>query len=294
MHCMFGYVSSTLSESALYLKDYFDFIDIKSQFKTKEDLPLPKTIQKGFEFKSVCFSYPESNHQILKDINFTIKAGEKIAFVGQNGAGKTTLTKLLLRFYEPTSGEILLDGVNINRYNKAAYQAYFGVLFQDFFRYEFSVKENIAIGKIDEIENQERIERAAELSLADEVVSELELGYNQQLGKRFVKGAELSGGQWQKIALARAYMKNAEVIILDEPTSALDAKAESEVFDRLIHLIKNKTSVIISHRFSTVRQADRILVLENGTILESGTHEELMINNKLYAELFTLQAEGYQ
>lgn len=283
-----------ISESALYLKDYFDFIDIKSQFKTKEDLPLPKTIQKGFEFKSVCFSYPESNHQILKDINFIIKAGEKIAFVGQNGAGKTTLTKLLLRFYEPTSGEILLDGVNINRYNKAAYQAYFGVLFQDFFRYEFSVKENIAIGKIDEIENQERIERAAELSLADEVVSELELGYNQQLGKRFVKGAELSGGQWQKIALARAYMKNAEVIILDEPTSALDAKAESEVFDRLIHLIKNKTSVIISHRFSTVRQADRILVLENGTILESGTHEELMINNKLYAELFTLQAEGYQ
>jgi ATP-binding cassette subfamily B protein len=230
----------------------------------------------------------------FKDVSFEIKAGEKIAFVGQNGAGKTTLTKLILRFYEPTSGEILLDGININRYNKADYQEYFGVLFQDFFRYEFSVKENIAIGKIDEIDNQQRIEKAAELSLADEVVSELKYGYEQQLGKRFVKGQELSGGQWQKIALARAYMKNAEVMILDEPTSALDAKAESEVFERFIGLIKNKTSVIISHRFSTVRQADRIIVLENGQILESGTHEQLMENNKLYAQLFTLQAEGYQ
>lgn len=283
-----------ISESSLYLKDYFDFIDISVEPKTKEDIPLPIKIEKGFEFKNVFFAYPESENQILKNVSFSIKAGEKIAFVGQNGAGKTTLTKLLLRFYEPTSGEILLDGININRYNKSQYQAYFGVLFQDFFRYEFTVKENIAIGKIDEIDNQTRIEKAAALSLADEVVSELDYGYEQQLGKRFVKGQELSGGQWQKIALARAYMKNAEVMILDEPTSALDAKAESEVFERFIHLIKDKTSVIISHRFSTVRQADRIIVLEEGTILESGTHKELMINNKLYAKLFSLQAEGYQ
>lgn len=283
-----------ISESSLYLKDYFDFIDISIVSNTIEDVSLPKVIQNGFEFKNVFFAYPESENQILKDVSFSIKAGEKIAFVGQNGAGKTTLTKLLLRFYEPTSGEILLDGININRYNKREYQAYFGVLFQDFFRYEFTVKENIAIGKIDEIENQAQIEKAAQLSLANEVVAALPLGYEQQLGKRFVKGQELSGGQWQKIALARAYMKNAEVMILDEPTSALDAKAESEVFERFINLIKNKTSVIISHRFSTVRQADRILVLEQGSILESGTHEELMQNNKLYAHLFTLQAEGYQ
>lgn len=282
-----------ISESALYLKDYFDFIDIPSD-KKATNIPLPKKIKKGFEFINVSFSYPDSEIEILKEVNFEIKAGEKIAFVGQNGAGKTTLTKLLLRFYSPTQGEILLDGININHFNKKEYQAYFGVLFQDFFRYEFTVRENIAIGKIDQIRNQERIEKAAKLSLAEDVVKELPSGYEQQLGKRFVKGQELSGGQWQKIALARAYMKNAEVIILDEPTSALDAKAESEVFERLIHLIKDKTSVIISHRFSTVRQADRIIVLENGSILENGTHEELMINNKLYAELFTLQAEGYQ
>ncbi|KJD35269.1 ABC transporter ATP-binding protein [Tamlana sedimentorum] len=283
-----------IAESALYLKDYFDFVDISVKPETNEDLSLPKEIKQGFEFKDVYFHYPESEKDILKGINFTLKAGEKMAFVGQNGAGKTTLTKLLLRFYEPTSGEILLDGININRYKKSEYQAFFGVIFQDFFKYEFTVKENIAIGSITELENQLKIENAAELSLASGVVSELKYGYNQRLGKRFSNGQELSGGQWQKVALARAYMKDAEVIILDEPTSALDAKAESEVFGRFIGLTESKTSIIISHRFSTVRQADRILVLQDGKVLEIGTHEELMQNKTLYSELFSLQAEGYQ
>ena len=283
-----------ISESALYLKDYFDFIDISIVSKAKEDIKLPKQIKKGFEFKEVRFAYPNSEAEILKGITFTLQAGEKLAFVGQNGAGKTTLIKLLLRFYEPTSGEILLDGVNINRFNIAEYQEYFGVIFQDFFRYEFTVKENIAIGNINEIDNQAKIENAAELSLANEVVSELKEGYNQRLGKRFSRGQDLSGGQWQKIALARAYMKSAEVMILDEPTSALDARAESEVFGRFIGLTEGKTSIIISHRFSTVRQANRILVLEHGKVKEIGTHEELMKNKDLYSELFTLQAEGYQ
>ena len=283
-----------ISESALYLKDYFEFIDISIQPKHNEDIPLPEKIKEGFEFINVRFSYPESDNEILKGISFKIKAGEKLAFVGQNGAGKTTLTKLLLRFYEPTSGEILLDGININRFDKAQYQAFFGVIFQDFFKYEFTVRENIAIGDISQIDNQEKIENAAELSLANQVVSELKKGYDQQLGKRFAKGQELSGGQWQKVALARAYMKDAKVMILDEPTSALDAKAESDVFERFIGLTEDKTSIIISHRFSTVRQANKILVLDQGRVLEMGTHEDLMANKSLYADLFKLQAEGYQ
>ena len=283
-----------ISESALYLKDYFEFIDISIQPKHNEDIPLPEKIKEGFEFINVKFSYPESDNEILKGISFKIKAGEKLAFVGQNGAGKTTLTKLLLRFYEPTSGEILLDGININRFDKAQYQAFFGVIFQDFFKYEFTVRENIAIGDISQIDNQEKIENAADLSLANQVVSELKKGYDQQLGKRFAKGQELSGGQWQKVALARAYMKDAKVMILDEPTSALDAKAESDVFERFIGLTEDKTSIIISHRFSTVRQANKILVLDEGRVLEMGTHEDLMANKSLYADLFKLQAEGYQ
>ncbi|TXD83730.1 ABC transporter ATP-binding protein [Subsaximicrobium wynnwilliamsii] len=283
-----------ITESALYLKDYFEFIDISIEPKITEDQHLPKTIRLGFEFKDVRFGYPGSDTEILKGISFEMKVGEKLAFVGQNGAGKTTLTKLLLRFYEPTSGAIYLDGININRFNKADYQNYFGVIFQDFFKYEFTARENIAIGDIKELNNQQKIENASELSLANEVISELKKGYDQQLGKRFAKGQDLSGGQWQKVALARAYMKNAEVMILDEPTSALDAKAESDVFQRFIALTKNKTSIIISHRFSTVRQADRILVLENGTVLELGTHQELIENDSLYSELFTLQAKGYQ
>lgn len=282
-----------ITESALYLKDYFEFIDLELVTPELETLDLPTVIQTGFEFRNVHFAYPDSKHEILKGVSFKINAGEKMAFVGENGAGKTTLTKLLLRFYEPTSGEILLDGININRFKIESYQQFFGVIFQDFFRYEFTVRENIAVGDISALENQSKIEEAARLSLANEVIAGFEEGYDQQLGKRFYKGQELSGGQWQKVALARAYMKNAQVMILDEPTSALDAKAESEVFERFIGLTKDKMSIIISHRFSTVRQADRILVLQDGEVLEVGTHIELMANPLLYAELFQLQAEGY-
>ncbi|WP_289024327.1 ABC transporter ATP-binding protein [uncultured Salegentibacter sp.] len=286
---------TAITESALYLQDYFEFLDLKySEELEKEKLSLPKKIKKGFEFKNVGFKYPKSEAWVVRNINFELKAGEKLAFVGENGAGKTTLIKLLLRFYEPTEGEILLDGIPVTQYNQTQYQQYFGVIFQDFVKFELTLRENIAMGEIEEIQNQERIDSAAEKSLANEVISDLPGGYDQQLGKRFKQGKDLSGGQWQKIAIARAYMKDAEVLILDEPTSALDARAETEAFDRFIKLTEGKTAVIISHRFSTVRIADRIMVLKNGAVLEIGTHRELMENDKLYAELFNLQAQGYQ
>ena len=230
----------------------------------------------------------------MKGVSFTLGAGEKMAFVGQNGAGKTTLIKLILRFYEPTQGEILMDGINIWKFDKAEYRKLFGVIFQDFFRYEFTLRENIAVGNIDALQNHEKIQDAAYKSLANQVMDEMKNGFDQQLGRRFKNGQELSGGQWQKVALARAYMKDAAVMILDEPTSALDARAEFEVFQRFIGLTEGKTSIIISHRFSTVRMADRVLVLEDGRVLEIGTHDELMARPKLYAELFKLQAAGYQ
>lgn len=283
-----------ISESALYLQDYFDFIDIEIKNSSEENVPIPEEIKIGFELKNVHFAYPGSEQEVLKGISFSIKAGEKIAFVGQNGAGKTTLIKLILRFYEPTKGEILLDGINVNKFDLAEYRERFGVIFQDFFKYEFTLRENIAVGNIAEVENDDMINYAASQSLANQVVAEMKDGIDQQLGRRFAKGQELSGGQWQKVALARAYMKNADIMILDEPTSALDAQAEFDVFERFIALTEGKTSIIISHRFSTVRMANRILVLEDGKVAEIGTHEELMANDKLYADLFRLQAAGYQ
>ncbi|MCH4821872.1 ABC transporter ATP-binding protein/permease [Gramella lutea] len=286
---------TAITESALYLQDYFEFLDLSFAEKSdSEKLPLPEEIQTGFEFRNVGFKYPKSEKWVVRNINFELKAGEKLAFVGENGAGKTTLIKLLLQFYEPTEGEILLDGIPIKKYDQTAYQQYFGVIFQDFVKFELTLRENIAMGEIDQISNQDRIDGAAEKSLAREVVSDLPLGYEQPLGKRFKHGKDLSGGQWQKIAIARAYMKDSEVLILDEPTSALDARAETEAFQRFIQLTQGKTAVIISHRFSTVRIADRIMVLKDGAVLEIGTHQELMKNDKLYAELFNLQAAGYQ
>jgi ATP-binding cassette, subfamily B, bacterial len=285
---------TAITESALYLKDYFEFLDLSYEKATETpNIPLPKKIKRGFEFINVGFKYPKSETWVVRDINFILKAGEKMAFVGENGAGKTTLIKLLLQFYEPTEGEILLDGIPIKNYDTKEYQQYFGVIFQDFVKFELTLRENIAVGHINEIYNQPRIDGAAEKSLADQVIAGLPMGYDQPLGKRFKQGKDLSGGQWQKIAIARAYMKDADVLILDEPTSALDARAETEAFNRFIKLTEGKTAVIISHRFSTVRIADRIMVLKDGRVLEIGTHSELIENDQLYAELFKLQAAGY-
>lgn len=284
-----------INESALYLQDYFEFVDLRNEETSSEKkIPLPKKIQEGFRFINVGFRYPQSEKWVVRHVNFDLRAGEKLAFVGENGAGKTTLIKLLLQFYEPSEGEILLDGVPVSHYKPLEYQQYFGVIFQDFVKFELTLRENIAMGEIQEIHNQPRIDSAAEKSLANQVIADLPLGYDQPLGKRFKQGKDLSGGQWQKIAIARAYMKDAEILILDEPTSALDARAETEAFNRFIQLTEGKTAVIISHRFSTVRIADRIMVLKDGAVLEIGTHEELILNDKLYAELFHLQAAGYQ
>tara|TARA_Y100000385_G_C13107514_1_gene649198 strand:- start:4102 stop:5790 length:1689 start_codon:yes stop_codon:yes gene_type:complete len=287
---------SKITESSMYLKDYFDFMDLKVQEieDGKRGLPLPKSLHNGFTFDRVSFRYPGAEKDVLTDLSFHLKSTEKLALVGENGAGKTTLIKLLLRFYEPTSGRIFLDGIDIKEYDKATYQQFFGVIFQDFFKYNFSARDNIAVGQISQKEKLELIKSAASQSLANEVIEEFSNGYDQQLGKRFKDGVDLSGGQWQKVALARAYMKDAEVVILDEPTSALDARAEYEAFQRFIGLTQNKTAVIISHRFSTVRMADRILVLKDGKCHEIGSHEELLANEGLYAELFSLQAAGYQ
>ncbi len=286
---------SNITENAMYLHDYFDFIDMEFNDQSEfEQLPVPNEIVNGVEFQDVTFSYPNGHIPVFNGLSFKLRKGEKLALVGENGSGKTTLIKLLLRLYEPTGGRILLDGVDVRHYNKEEYQKLFGAIFQDFVKYYLTTRINIAVGNIDKVNDDNRIKQAAELSLADEVVKDLLKGYDQELGRRFKKGAELSGGQWQKIALARAYMSEAPIIILDEPTSALDARAEYEVFQRFIGLTKGRTSIIISHRFSTVRMADRILVLNNGEVLEIGTHEELMKHGKLYSELFDLQAEGYQ
>jgi ATP-binding cassette subfamily B protein len=230
---------------------------------------------------------------VIRHVSFHLNVGEKLALVGENGAGKSTLIKLLLQFYAPTEGEILLDSTPIYKFDSTEYHDRFGVIFQDFVKFDLSLRENIAVGEIEELENEPRIRNAAEKSLAEEVIKELPNGYDQKLGRRFKDGKDLSGGQWQKIAMARAYMKDADVLILDEPTSALDARAESETFNRFISLTHGKTAVIISHRFSTVRIADRIMVLKGGSVLEIGTHEELMANKQLYSELFNLPAASY-
>jgi ATP-binding cassette subfamily B protein len=286
---------NNIAEQALYIKDLFDFFETKPGIVSPPHaLPAPRPIHSGFEFRRVSFAYPGSDRQVLRDVSFRFDAGERIALIGENGAGKTTLVKLLARLYDPTGGAILLDGVDLREYDVDRLRAEIGVIFQDYMRYDMLVRENIGLGRIEELENQERIESAARKSLAEPLIAQFSHGYKQMLGRRFEEGVELSAGQWQKIALARAYMRDAQVLILDEPTASLDARAEYEVFLRFADLTRDKMAVLISHRFSTVRMADRILVLSDGEVIEQGTHQQLVALGGRYAELFELQAAGYR
>ncbi|MDX5420927.1 MAG: ABC transporter ATP-binding protein/permease [Hymenobacteraceae bacterium] len=285
---------SQIAESALYLQDLFDFLELQPQIAPPANpLPVPRPIRQGFTFENVGFKYHNSEKWAVRHLSFHLRAGEKLALVGENGAGKTTLVKLLARLYEPTEGRILLDGADLREYDLNDLRHQVGIIFQDYVRFQMTASDNIAIGQINNIQDRGRIQTSAQKSLADLVIQRLPDKYDQVLGKRFNKGVELSGGEWQKVALARAYMRDAQLLILDEPTSALDARAEHEVFLRFSELITGKTAVLISHRFSTVRMADRILFLENGQLKELGSHEELLAQNGKYAELFLLQARGY-
>ena len=285
---------SKIAEGSLYLQDLFDFFAIQPKIVSgSEDTKIPQPIQEGFTFENVGFKYPNSEMWAIRNLSFHLKKGEKLALVGENGAGKTTLVKLLARLYNPTEGRILLDGKDLKSFNLGDLRQNIGIIFQDYIRFQMKASENIAIGNIENRIELNIIKDAAKKSLADTVIEKLPGEYEQILGKRFDKGVELSGGQWQKIALGRAYMRDAQLLILDEPTSALDARAEHEVFIRFADLIEGKSAVLISHRFSTVRMADRILFLENGELLELGSHEELLAKKGKYAELFHLQAQGY-
>jgi ATP-binding cassette subfamily B protein len=286
---------SQVFEQSLYLDDLFSFLELTPAIRLKPGARLvPVPIKKGFVFEGVGFRYPGSEHWAVRGLDFALSPGERLALVGENGAGKTTLVKLLARLYDPTEGRILLDGVDLKDYDIESLRRNVGVIFQDFVRYDFLLKENIAVGNIERVADEPAIKTAAERSLADSVAQRLAGRYEQMLGKRFDGGVDLSGGEWQKVALARAYMRDAQLLILDEPTAALDARAEYEVFLRFSELTKGRMAVLISHRFSTVRMADRILVLKNGKLVEQGTHEALVERGGLYAELFQLQAAGYR
>ncbi|MEO6014191.1 MAG: ABC transporter ATP-binding protein [Devosia sp.] len=281
---------------ALYLDDLYSFFDIKPTIlDPAQPKPFPNPLRTGIVFDNVGFRYPGAERWVIRNFNLTIKAGETVALVGENGAGKTTIVKLITRLYEPEEGRITIDGIDIRDFSAHDLRRHIGAIFQDFLRYSFTARENIGVGRIEETHDLDRITRSAEQSLASEVIAKLPGQYDQQLGKQFIGGQDLSGGEWQKLAIARAYMREASIIILDEPTAALDARAEAEVFSRFKNLAETSTTaLLISHRFSTVRIADRIVVLEDGKVLENGTHAELMALAGHYAELFELQAAGYR
>ncbi len=286
---------SGISEEAMYLDDLFAFFRMEPTIRSvPHALHAPRPITRGLEFRHVSFRYPEAERYALHDVSFELRPGQRIALIGENGAGKTTITKLIARLYDPTEGEILLDGIDLREYDVEDWRREVGVIFQDYMRYHMLLWENIGVGRIELLNDRERIEGAARLSLASDVAARVEKGLDQMVGRRFNDGVDLSGGEWQKVALARAYMRDAQVLILDEPTATLDARAEHRVFERFAELTRGKIAVLISHRFSTVRMADRILVLHDGEILEQGTHEELLAIRGQYAELFELQAAGYR
>jgi len=286
---------SSIADQALFLTDLIDFFAMKPTVTSKPNaIPAPRPIRSGFEFNHVSFVYPGTSRLVLDNLNFRFEPGERIALIGENGQGKTTIVKLLTRLYDPTSGQILLDGIDLREYNLEDVCSQIAVIFQDFMRYDLTASKNIAVGLIAEQTNRPRIEAAARKSLAHHVVSRLPAGYEQMLGRRFEGGVDLSGGEWQKMALARAYLRDAQILILDEPTASLDARSEHEVFERFAELTAGKMALLISHRFSTVRMADRILVLENGRIAEEGNHTQLVAQRGRYSEMFELQAANYR
>lgn len=286
---------SSIADQALFLTDLLAFFEMQPTIRSKPHaLPAPRPIVRGFEFRNVSFRYPGTSRLVLNSLDFHLRAGERVALIGKNGEGKTTLVKLMTRLYDPAEGQVLLDGVDLREYNLEDLYREIGVIFQDFMRYEMTARENIAVGRIDEINNLPLLKTAADKSMADEVIERLPRDYEQMLGRRFESGVDLSGGEWQKIALARAYLRDAQVLILDEPTAALDARSEFEVFQRFAELTAGKSALFISHRFSTVRMADRIVVLENGRIAEDGNHEKLLNLGGRYAEMFEMQAASYR
>lgn len=286
---------SDMYENSLYLSNLYEFLDYTPQIRDAPDArPLALPLREGVEFRHVSFTYPGKTEAALRDVSFFIRCDEAIALVGQNGAGKTTIVKLLTRLYDPDAGDILIDGVNIKEYTLDSLRAAIGVIFQDYVTYFFSARDNIGVGKLEERENREMIEASANKSGADAVIGRLPRGYDTTLGRWFDEGYQLSGGEWQKMALARAFMRDAAILVLDEPTASLDARSEYEIFAHMKELTHDKMALFISHRFSTVRLADRIFVLEGGTITESGTHEELLAVAGTYADLFNLQASAYR